>query len=118
MRRAAGIIKDASDSPDHGSKLDFLDELLYIVLSQMTTASSFARVHDCPKGRSTAPCNPHGCNGHHNCSCGSDGAVPAGRRYSFHVNALEHGPQTSLDMRLRFDRCLAATTLPISPLSL
>lgn len=46
MRRIAGILEDAYGSPDHGNKSDPLDELVYIVLSQMTTAPSFARVYD------------------------------------------------------------------------
>jgi endonuclease III len=33
-------------SPDHGNKRDPLDELIYIILSQMTTAKSFGRVFD------------------------------------------------------------------------
>lgn len=46
IRRITEILHDAHRSPDHGNKSDPLDELVYIVLSQMTTAKSFGRVFD------------------------------------------------------------------------
>lgn len=53
-RRAALIaerLHDAYGSPTHGNKSDPLDELVFIVLSQMTTHQSFNRVFDRLKAR-------------------------------------------------------------------
>lgn len=44
--RAASLLAGAYGSPRHGNKGDPLDELVFIVLSQMTTAPSFGRVYD------------------------------------------------------------------------
>jgi endonuclease-3 len=44
--RAASILAGTYGSPRHGNKGDPLDELVFIVLSQMTTAPSFGRVYD------------------------------------------------------------------------
>ncbi len=43
---AVRILSQAYGSPRHGNKRDPLDELVFIVLSQMTTAPSFQRVYD------------------------------------------------------------------------
>jgi endonuclease III len=45
-RRAARILEAQYSSPRHGNKDDPLDELVFIVLSQMTTGPSFNRVYD------------------------------------------------------------------------
>jgi endonuclease III len=44
--RAASLLAGTYGSPRHGNKIDPLDELVFIVLSQMTTAPSFGRVYD------------------------------------------------------------------------
>ena len=44
--RAVKLLAGAYGSPRHGNKRDPLDELVFIVLSQMTTAPSFGRVYD------------------------------------------------------------------------
>jgi endonuclease III len=44
-------LHDAYGSPTHGNKSDPLDELVFIVLSQMTTHQSFNRVFDRLKAR-------------------------------------------------------------------
>lgn len=44
--RAALLLAQRYGSPRHGNKADPLDELVFIVLSQMTTAPSFGRVYD------------------------------------------------------------------------
>jgi DNA (cytosine-5)-methyltransferase 1 len=44
--RATWRMHAAFGSPDHGNKPDPLDELIFIVLSQMTTHHSFNRVYD------------------------------------------------------------------------
>ncbi len=43
---AALLLHEEYGSPRHGNKDDPLDELVYIVLSQMTTQASFSRVFD------------------------------------------------------------------------
>lgn len=48
--RVAERLREAHGSPRHGNKDDPLDELVYILLSQMTTAPSFGRVYDRLKG--------------------------------------------------------------------
>lgn len=44
--RAATLLHAVYGSPRHDNKADPLDELVFIVLSQMTTAPSFGRVYD------------------------------------------------------------------------
>lgn len=44
--RIAAILDDSYGSPRHGNKDDPLDELVFILLSQMTTGPSFNRVYD------------------------------------------------------------------------
>jgi len=44
-RRATKLLANTYGSPDHNNKQDPLDELVFIVLSQMTTAPSFERVY-------------------------------------------------------------------------
>jgi endonuclease III len=44
--RAATILHATYGSPRHGNKEDPLDELVFILLSQMTTGPSFNRVYD------------------------------------------------------------------------
>lgn len=44
--RAALLLAQRYGSPRHGNKADPLDELVFIVLSQMTTAPSFGRVYE------------------------------------------------------------------------
>ncbi len=44
--RVAVILHDTYGSPRHGNKDDPLDELVFILLSQMTTGPSFNRVYD------------------------------------------------------------------------
>lgn len=39
-------LEEQYQSPSHGNKVDPLDELIYIILSQMTTAPSFGRVFE------------------------------------------------------------------------
>lgn len=46
FRRIVQILEQTYGSPRHGNKDDPLDELFYIILSQMTTAKSFGRVFD------------------------------------------------------------------------
>jgi endonuclease III len=50
--RAAEILADAYGSPRHDNKADPLDELVFILLSQMTTGPSFNRVYDRIKAES------------------------------------------------------------------
>jgi endonuclease III len=45
-RRVAQILHATYGSPRHGNKGDALDELVFILLSQMTTGPSFNRVYD------------------------------------------------------------------------
>jgi endonuclease III len=45
-RSAARILHETYGSPRHGNKDDPLDELVFILLSQMTTSPSFNRVYD------------------------------------------------------------------------
>jgi endonuclease III len=45
-RSAARILHETYHSPRHGNKDDPLDELVFILLSQMTTGPSFNRVYD------------------------------------------------------------------------
>jgi endonuclease III len=47
--RIAQLLHAAYGSPRHGNKDDPLDELVFILLSQMTTGPSFNRVYDCVK---------------------------------------------------------------------
>jgi len=51
--RAAAILHDAYGSPHHGNKEDPLDELVFILLSQMTTHHSFNRVFERVKAFAT-----------------------------------------------------------------
>jgi len=44
--RIVSVLQAIHGSPDHGNKADALDELIYIVLSQMTTIKSCGRVFD------------------------------------------------------------------------
>jgi endonuclease III len=44
--RVAELLHEAYGSPRHGNKDDSLDELVFIILSQMTTGPSFGRVFD------------------------------------------------------------------------
>lgn len=46
VRRITDILERTYGTPDLGNKQDPLDELIYIILSQMTTGKSFARVFD------------------------------------------------------------------------
>src|SRR5437879_8250757 len=45
-RRLSQILHATYHSPHHGNKDDPLDELVFILLSQMTTGPSFNRVYD------------------------------------------------------------------------
>src|SRR4051794_9393033 len=45
-RRVAEILHSTYGPPRHGNKDDPLDELVFILLSQMTTGASFNRVYD------------------------------------------------------------------------
>lgn len=45
-RLATALLHEAYGSPRHGNKDDPLDELIFIILSQMTTRQSYGRVYD------------------------------------------------------------------------